>query len=150
MHFAFFEGFLVTYNSTFLIISILYPFSRLKYSKKKSFSEFWYWIYTAARSILFSNIDAALNWTSLHPYWSWFVQKIYKPLNIVLYVTELRKDTDLDCTEFLDIHTFHKRQTYEQQLTKHIYVHLKPGSMIYYIYIYKQTHKAFKKIKKCS
>ena len=64
----------------------------------------------------------------------------------MLYVTELRKDTDLDCTEFLDIHTFHKRQTYEQQLTKHIYVHLKPGSMIYYIYIYKQTHKAFKKL----
>ena len=104
---------------------------------EKNFS--WIWIYTAARSILFSNIDAALKLTSLHPYWSCFVQKIYKPLNIVLYVTELRKDTDLDCTEFLDIHTFHKRQTYEQQLTKHIYVHLKSGSMIYYIHIQTDT-----------
>ena len=90
---------------------------------EKNFSEFWFWIYTAARSILFSNIDAALNLTSLLPYWSCFVQKIYKQLNIVLFVTltELRKDTDLDFTKFLDIvHTFHKRQTYEQQLTKHI------------------------------
>ena len=77
---------------------------------EKNFSEFWFWIYTAARSILFSNIDAALNLTSLHPYWSCFVQKIYKQLNVVLYVTELRKDTDLDCTEFLDLHTCHKRQ----------------------------------------
>ena len=58
----------------------------------------------------------------------------------MLYITELRKDTDLDFTKFLDIvHTFHKRQTYEQQLTKHIYVHLKSGSMIYYIHIQTDT-----------
>ena len=146
MHFAFFEGFLVTYNSTFLIISILYPFSRLKYSKKKSFSEFWYWIYTAARSILFSNIDAALKLTSLHPYWSCFVQKIHKQLNSALCRIEKRYRFGLHRI-LTHKYTFHKRQTYyEQQLTKHKYMYI--WSMIYFIQIQTNT-ESFQKIKQC-